>query len=95
MTNSDTNNEYEIKQMAPAYSTTNSNANNGYEKKDMEPTNNNSEFYESHYVPTHSESDKLCGAGAGCIEGCASCLTCGLNAILITCISAIFCGSND
>ncbi|KXN67933.1 hypothetical protein CONCODRAFT_79954 [Conidiobolus coronatus NRRL 28638] len=96
MSDSNKNNDYEIKQMEPAYNMTNSNTNNEYEKKEMTPTNDKSEFYEPHYVPTHSESDKLSGADAGCIGCCAECLICGLNGIILTCISSIFCcGSSE
>jgi hypothetical protein len=68
-----------------------SNTNNEYDKREMTTENNNSEFYQTHYVPTHSDSDKLCGADAGCMEGCAQCLSCGLNTAIVACISSIFC----
>ncbi|KXN67934.1 S-adenosyl-L-methionine-dependent methyltransferase [Conidiobolus coronatus NRRL 28638] len=79
MTDSNINNEYNKKEFPPMYTIIDFNTNYEYEKKKIASSKNNSEFYEPHYVPAHSESDKLFGADAELMEGCAQCLSCGLS----------------
>jgi hypothetical protein len=90
ITDSNTNNQYDVKEKPPAYKTTDLNTKNEYKKMKLPPTYNSSEFYEPHYVPAQSESDKLFGADAEFMEASAQCLGCGLSAFALICIGSIF-----
>jgi hypothetical protein len=61
-----------------------------YTKREMPGSNSDSNYYQFHPAPDQNGGNFQCGGDAGCIDNCATCITCGLSTLFVGCCAAIF-----